>query len=102
MGKINMKQLREDLSKETVTPMRSFSRRNHWGGTHSPGYAGKLTATRVRVSRDGYAPNGKYFGRGEPVFEIESDGPEVDFFVRAADRENALREAHTCYPEAEL
>lgn len=85
-----------------------------WGGNQSRGAAlGRPTiinveqdaAPRVRVSRvrldaGGYDPNGTYFGIGQSLYWIRTDGGEVDFVVRAHDRDYAKAEARNRIPMA--
>lgn len=51
------------------------------------------TAKRVRLDRGGYAPNGQYFGRGAPLYEIDNEGERLTGHVRAHSSAEAKEEA---------
>jgi hypothetical protein len=43
----------------------------------------RLYAQRVRIDRQGYDPNGRYWGVGMPLYHVYSDDYDVDTHVRA-------------------
>ena len=86
-----------------------YARRGHWGGTHASGdFHGNLSLRRIRLDRDGYDERGRYYGIDEPLWRIwnaddtEEGSEEIDFFIRAIDREAARREAVRMYPGARV
>jgi hypothetical protein len=40
---------------------------SHWGGKHAYDHAGKIQIRRVKIDRQGYDPDGKYYGAGPTV-----------------------------------
>jgi hypothetical protein len=60
----------------------------------------KLHVRRVRLDPGGYDPNGTYFGTGEPLYWVADADCDVDFVLRARDREHAKRQALADYPNA--
>lgn len=63
----------------------------------------KLYLRRVRLDSGGYDPNGTYFGHGSPLYWVsgeDAEGNEVDYMLRAYDREDAKAEVRTTYPGA--
>lgn len=77
---------------------------SHWGGQHAYDYTGKIGIERVRLNSGGYAPGGRYFGRGAPLWEIvneESGGSgDVYFYIRAANKAAARALIQDAYPGA--
>ena len=82
-----------------------------WGGSHSRGAAlgrpslhgepqGRLTLQRVHVNGGGYDRLGTYWGHGAPLFWCADDSGEVDFMVRASDREDAKAQVRQEHPGA--
>jgi len=67
-------------------------------------WAGALDVSRVHLNRQGYATDahirGRYFGTGQPVWEVMSDDSDIWFFIRAADKRQARLEVQRCYPSA--
>ena len=49
----------------------------------------RLYAQRVRIDRQGYDPNGRYWGVGMPLYHVFSDNYDVDTHVRAYDAASA-------------
>ena len=68
----------------------------------SPDFAGKLTLRRVCIDDGGYDQNGTYFGDGEPLWWCADEEGEIDFMLRATDREAAAAEVREHYPRAEV
>lgn len=60
----------------------------------------KLHVQKVRINSGGYDRNGTYFGVGGSLYWIYSDDGDVDFVVRAHDRDYARSEARYRYPYA--
>lgn len=89
-----------------------------WGGDPSRGaalgralimdapkdYSGKIHVTRVRIDRGGYDQNGTYWGAGAPLYWCTNDtcDDDIDFVVRAADRESARQRVLDHYPNARI
>jgi hypothetical protein len=78
---------------------------SHWGGTHSYGYTGKIDIRREPLTADGYTKGkwGKYFGVGAPLWHVtdyETGGADVDFYVRASDKDAARAIVQDAYPGA--
>jgi len=48
----------------------------------------KLSLRRVRLNTGGYNEDGRYFGRGEPLFFVHGSDPSTSnfFYLRAASR----------------
>lgn len=64
-------------------------------------FTGKLYLQRVRLNSGGYDRNGTYFGISDrPLYWCADDSGEVDFMIRALDREDAKGEALAYYPGA--
>jgi hypothetical protein len=64
---------------------------------------GKITVRRVPLDRQGYDPNGTYFGLGDRLFWVADEGGNVDFVCRdyyAAMLATSLRENK--YPNSEV
>lgn len=99
-----------------------YARRSYWGGKHlrqsfyvDPQYVSyedepprdrsngiPLQIERIRLNSGGYTSFGRYFGQGDPLFHVTDDEGDVDFHVRAADRNAAKREVLRMYPQAKL
>lgn len=63
----------------------------------------KLYLRRVRLDSGGYDRNGTYFGVGTPLYWVsgeDAEGNEVDYMVRAYDRDDAKDEVRKRYPLA--
>lgn len=60
--------------------------------------APKVRVSRVRLDAGGYDPNGTYFGAGQPLFWVRTDEGDVDFVVRAHDRDSAKTKARNRIP----
>lgn len=89
-----------------------------WGGDPSRGAAlGRrerqgdssgsfaLSLRKIPLDADGYDPAGTYFGRGAPLYNVsgeDASGNEVDFTIRAYDREHAREKALARYPNAKI
>ena len=85
-----------------------------WGGDPSRGAAlgradichdtgepmGKLYLRRVRLNLGGYDPNGTYFGHGAPLYWCSDAEGEVDFVLRARDRDEAKTKVLKKLPDA--
>lgn len=56
----------------------------------------EIRFTRIHIDRSGYAPGGRYFGTGAPVWYV--DGP--DEYIRAANRAAALRIVAARWPNS--
>lgn len=52
---------------------------------------------RVHLDKDGYAPDGRYFGKGAPLWLVTLDNGR-DFYVRACDKDAAVQK---CLPVLE-
>jgi len=63
---------------------------------------GKLYLRRVRLDSGGYDPNGTYFGIGNPLYWCADADGEIDFMLRAFDREDAKEEVREVYPHAKF
>jgi hypothetical protein len=63
-------------------------------------YEGRIYVRRVRISNDGYDPNGTYFGVGDPVYWFANSEGTIDFVKRAVDRNDALAHVRERYPKA--
>jgi hypothetical protein len=71
------------------------------GSAHSTeAQSPKLRMARVRLDNGGYDNGGAYWGHGEPLYHVESENGEIDYFVRGYDRERAKREVRAKYPTA--
>jgi hypothetical protein len=78
---------------------------SHWGGHHprSPeDFSGKLNVVRVRLNSGGYNSSGRYFGVGAPLYNVNGhhDGEDVEFYIRAKDRNEAKQIVQAGYPLA--
>lgn len=74
-----------------------------YGGRHENDFRGKMKVSREKISRDGYASGGQYFGRGAPVFRVadaETDGGRVEFYLRGGDSLAVRRLVSAAYPGA--
>lgn len=58
----------------------------------------RVHVSRVRLDASGYDPNGTYFGIGQPLYWIRTDEGDVDFVIRAHDRDNAKTKTRNCIP----
>jgi hypothetical protein len=65
-------------------------------------YSGKLCLRRVRLDQGGYDPNGTYFGQGAPLYWCASDDGDIDYMMRANDRESARAMVLAEYPKAKV
>lgn len=75
--------------------------RRGWGGqVGDAGYAGKIHLERIKIRRDGYDVNGRYYGVGAPVFDVMSDNGTIHTQVRAGDRDAAKAVVREMYPSA--
>jgi hypothetical protein len=67
-------------------------------------YTGKLYLRRVRLDSGGYDSNGTYFGLGEPLWWCacpdDAEGYEIDYMLRAPNREAAKGKVREKYPLA--
>ena len=61
---------------------------------------GKLYLSKVRLSGDGYDPNGTYFGWGTPIWWYANEEGTIDATCRAGSRREAKVEALKLYPHA--
>ena len=61
----------------------------------------RLYLRKVRLV-DGYDTNGTYFGSGRPLYWVANDSGEVDFMIRANDREEAREQVKELYPNAKF
>jgi hypothetical protein len=74
-----------------------------WGGTHTDNYAGRLHVLRTILNKDGYTSAGTYFGVGKPLYHVcDDDQFYVDYYIRAIDRHDALRQVRLHYPNAKV
>lgn len=60
----------------------------------------KLYLRRVRLDQEGYDVNGTYFGIGAPLYWCADESGEIDFMLRAHDRDAAKYEVCERYPNA--
>ena len=51
----------------------------------------KLYLRRIRLDNGGYDCNGTYFGHGEPLYWVADASGDIDYMLRARDREHAKR-----------
>ena len=105
----------------TEAPARpNYSLRSQWGGLHWPmsataDYTGELSLTRVPLNSSGYDRNGRYYGSGPSLFDVDGggtaryEGPyareepiDIHFGVRAADRASARALVRQMYPNAKI
>ena len=96
----------------TTQPSYSTNDPRGWCGDPSrgaalgrPTVAGSYTGTRLRLVRTrldsgGYDRNGTYFGIGAPLYWCASDDGDIDYILRAGDREAATRKVQERYPTA--
>lgn len=63
-------------------------------------FSGKLTLRRVQLDSGGYDPNGTYFGTGAPLYWTASEDGEIDYVLRASEREDARSKVRAKYPSA--
>lgn len=80
-----------------------------WGGRHAErDYPEYLSIRRVLLDKGGYArrgqpaPEGRYFGVGLPLWSVQSDDLDVDFFMRMPSLVEARAEVRRLYPKAKL
>jgi hypothetical protein len=63
----------------------------------------KFRVARVRLNGD-YDSGGAYWGAGAPLYQVTADdaanGCDVEFYLRAADREHAKQQVTARYPNA--
>lgn len=69
---------------------------------HCPGFAGKLFLRRIRLNQGGYDRNGTYFGWGGPLYWVTSEEGEVDYMLRAINRDSARAMVLVRYPNAKV
>lgn len=63
----------------------------------------KLYLRRSYLDAGGYDRNGTYFGRGAPLYWVsgeDTEGNEVDYMLRAYDRDDAKDAVRKTYPGA--
>lgn len=60
----------------------------------------KITLQRVRLDSGGYDPQGAYFGHGEPLYWAACPELDLDWTLRAADRDDAKEQVRVAYPLA--
>ena len=65
-------------------------------------FTGKLTIKRTKIDSGGYDKNGTYFGIGNPLFWVSDDDGDVDYMIRAYDREEARNKVLGKYPKAKV
>jgi hypothetical protein len=53
----------------------------------------KVYATRIRLDRQGYSPEGRYFGVGAPVYFVHDDNYNHTSYVRAQSSAEAKKKA---------
>lgn len=63
-------------------------------------YTGRVFLRRVRIDRQGYDPNGTYFGVGDPLYWYANDEGTIDGVFRAPTRSKALSWLRSRYPKA--
>ena len=63
-------------------------------------FTGKLYLRRVHLNDGGYDRNGTYFGWGSPLYWCADESGDIDFMLRAADREDAKCQVLCDYPGA--
>lgn len=63
-----------------------------------------LHVERVPINSQGYDPGGAYWGTGRPLYVAWGEGPEYDaeYFVRAANRQEAKEAAAIVFPNAKF
>ena len=66
---------------------------------HSDKEGAKLYLRRIVLDSGGYDSNGTYFGTGNPLYWC-TDGDEIDFVLRASDRNSAKANVLERYPKA--
>ena len=74
-----------------------------YGGRHSDDFTGKINVKRERLDRQGYGPDGRYWGLGAPLFRVfdpDSDGGDVEFYVRGWDADAIRKMVSEAYPGA--
>lgn len=71
-------------------------------GDEPRSYSGRIYLRRVRLNSGGYDPNGTYFGAGEPLYWLSSDGGTIDRMLRAYSREHARTQVLALYPSAKV
>lgn len=64
----------------------------------------RLHVERVPINQGGYDPGGAYWGAGQPLYVAWCEGPEydADYFVRAANRQEAKEAAAIIFPNAKF
>ncbi len=60
----------------------------------------KFILRQIRIDSGGYDSNGTYFGIGNPIYWCANEEYEVDFVLRAYNREQAKAEVREQYPNA--
>jgi len=66
-------------------------------------FTGKLVLREVPLNDGGYDRNGTYFGLGPPLYWCaggDGDEHDIDYMLRASDREAAKRKVRERYPNA--
>ncbi len=70
--------------------------------TEGPPSSGGPTSTvfleRIRIDKGGYAPGGKYYGTGAPLYAAEDESGAWFTFFRASDRAAAKAKLRAQYP----
>jgi len=68
----------------------------------STDFAERLFLRRVRLDSGGYDGNGTYFGIGAPLYWVASEDGDIDYMLRAGDRETARGKVLARYPKAKV
>jgi len=74
-----------------------------YGGRHADDFTDKIDVKREKVDRYGYGTDGRYWGIGAPLFRVfdpESDGGDVEFYVRGLDADAIRDMVSEAYPGA--
>jgi len=59
----------------------------------------KLYCRKIRISQSGYTSKGHYFGVGMPLYWYETEDCSVQGYVRALNRNDAIRIIHARHPD---
>ena len=62
----------------------------------------RFSVQRGRLNAGGYDGGGAYWGHGSPLYHIASENGEVDYFIRASNRESAKSQVRYNYPHAKF
>jgi len=65
-------------------------------------YDGKIGLRRVYLNTGGYDSNGTYFGHGDPLFWAANEDGDIDFMLRAYNRDKARELVLAKFPKAKV